>query len=122
MPYGVWVEALDEYVASQQLDDARAARRPRRASLPSLGGGRGRAATSATALHRAMRRLLARARASDKPLVLVLDDLHWSDAGSVELLGALRAPRHRARRPARARLPHRPRARGAAATLARAAR
>ena len=30
-----------------------------------------------------------RALAATKPLVLVLDDFHWADAGSVELLGAL---------------------------------
>ena len=35
-----------------------------------------------------MRELLERLTASG-PLVLVLDDLHWADAGSVELLGAL---------------------------------
>ena len=35
-----------------------------------------------------MRELLERLTAA-KPLVLVLDDLHWADAASVELLGAL---------------------------------
>ena len=38
--------------------------------------------------HRAVRQLLE-LLAATKPLVLVLDDFHWADAGSVELLGAL---------------------------------
>ncbi|MDP9133722.1 MAG: AAA family ATPase, partial [Actinomycetota bacterium] len=95
LPYGVWVEALDAYVASQEfaardgwdsdlMSDAAGV-------LPSL---RARKASHATALgderhrtHRAMRRLLALVAERD-PLVLVLDDLHWTDAASVELVGA----------------------------------
>ena len=38
--------------------------------------------------HRAVRALLEQL-ASTQPLVLVLDDLHWADSASVELLGAL---------------------------------
>ena len=38
--------------------------------------------------HRAVRALLEHLAAT-KPLVLVLDDLHWADSASVELLGAL---------------------------------
>ena len=38
--------------------------------------------------HRAVRALLEQL-ASRQPLVLVLDDLHWADAASIELLGAL---------------------------------
>ena len=38
--------------------------------------------------HRSMRHLLG-LLAEDEPVVLVLDDLHWSDAGSVDLIGAL---------------------------------
>jgi hypothetical protein len=43
--------------------------------------------------HRAVR-LLLEVLAHPMPLVLVLDDFHWADSGSVELLGALlrRAP------------------------------
>ena len=51
----------------------------------------GRAApspTSATAPTGAVRRLLE-LLARSRPLVLVLDDLHWSDAASIELLAAL---------------------------------
>jgi ATP/maltotriose-dependent transcriptional regulator MalT len=39
-------------------------------------------------IHRAVRELLERLAAT-QPLVLVLDDLHWADSGSIELLGAL---------------------------------
>ena len=38
--------------------------------------------------HRAVCRLLE-AVAAAKPVVLLLDDLHWADSGSIELLGAL---------------------------------
>jgi hypothetical protein len=53
--------------------------------------------------HRAVRALLEQL-ASTQPLVLVLDDLHWADSASIELLGALlrrppAAPVLRARRP-----------------------
>ena len=38
--------------------------------------------------HRAMRQLLE-VIAGGRPLVLLLDDLHWADSGSIELLGSL---------------------------------
>src|SRR5262249_56645206 len=38
--------------------------------------------------HRAVRDLLGQL-AADRPLVLILDDFHWADPASVELLGAL---------------------------------
>jgi DNA-binding CsgD family transcriptional regulator/tetratricopeptide (TPR) repeat protein len=38
--------------------------------------------------HRAVRELL-RFLAATRPLVLVLDDLHWADPGSIEMIGAL---------------------------------
>ena len=60
-----------------------------------------RFSTSATAVHRAVRALLEEL-AKTRSLVLVLDDVHWADSASVELLGALlRRPPSRAR-------PHRP--------------
>ncbi len=64
--------------------------------LPSLGreeGSAGAIADERYRAHRAVSRLLASV-AGDRPLVLVLDDLHWSDGASVELIGALlrRAP------------------------------
>ena len=66
--------------------------------LPSLrpsGVGRGESvADERYRSHRAIRMLLA-LLAADRPLVLVLDDLHWSDAASIELIAALlrRGPR-----------------------------
>ena len=111
LPYGVWVDALDAYVASQELSSAttsrRVARRPRRrAAVAASDGarrhGRRRASPGASRDPRA-----AGAIAERKPLVLVLDDLHWSDAASVELLAALLRRGTARARPARARLPHR---------------
>jgi predicted ATPase len=94
LPFGVWVDALDAYVASQDLSSSEDVDKEwladlsgvlpslrRAASAPRLGDERHRA-------HRALRALLD-AIAVDKPLVLVLDDLHWSDAASIEVLAAL---------------------------------
>jgi ATP/maltotriose-dependent transcriptional regulator MalT len=93
LPFGVFVDALDEYVQAVEprrldgLDDETWAELSY--VLPSVG------ARPSAALpierhrtHRAVRRLLE-ALAERKPLVLALDDLHWADSGSIELLGAL---------------------------------
>jgi ATP/maltotriose-dependent transcriptional regulator MalT len=94
LPFGVWVDALDAYVAAQDLS-SRGDVDPEwladlsgvlpslrgTATAPGLGDERHRA-------HRALRALLD-VIADDKPLVLVLDDLHWSDAASIEVLAAL---------------------------------
>jgi ATP/maltotriose-dependent transcriptional regulator MalT len=96
LPFSVFVDALDEYVES--LDRNRFSTLPADVqaelahvlpSLCTLAGGR------AVALqheryrsHRAMRALLAHL-AQTKPVVLALDDFHWADSASVELLGAL---------------------------------
>jgi len=94
MPFSVWADALNAYVAAQDLelpdaDDLAEI-------LPALR--RPGAAGSAVAddryrAHRALRGLLARL-AQDRPLVLALDDLHWSDQASIDLVAALlrRAP------------------------------
>ncbi|HYI99994.1 MAG TPA: AAA family ATPase [Thermoleophilaceae bacterium] len=97
MPFGVWVDALDAYVASRDPerhgDDWNAELLDELAGvLPSLRGG-GRSPDSALAderyrAHRAMRSLLE-LLAQPAPLVLVLDDLHWSDGASIELIAAL---------------------------------
>jgi DNA-binding CsgD family transcriptional regulator/tetratricopeptide (TPR) repeat protein len=96
LPFGPWVDALDAYVAAQELDledtwDAELAleigeiipslRRPARRVRKSAPDERYRA-------HRAVRTLLE-LLARDRPLVLVLDDAHWADGASIELLGAL---------------------------------
>ena len=96
LPFWVFVDALDEYVAG--LDPRRlASLEPDVGAelarvLPSLSGF---ARPAEPALqderyraHRAVRDLLERLAAT-KPIVLVLDDVHWADSASVELLGAL---------------------------------
>ena len=96
LPFGVWVDALDAYVASQDLDerdDLNAQLLHDLAGvLPSL---KGDGAPTAGGLlderhraHRAVRALLDLI-ASAKPLVVVLDDLHWSDGASIDVLAAL---------------------------------
>ena len=96
LPFSVFVDALDEYL--QGLDPIRVARlnddvRTELAHVfPSLSA---LATAGEVALqheryrtHRAVRALLEHL-AEPRPLVLVLDDLHWGDSASVELLGAL---------------------------------
>ncbi len=102
LPFSVWTDALDAHVASLALDPE--ALGPLDVVLelgevlPSLrpaGAGRGESvAQERYRSHRAIRTLLA-LLAAERPLVLVLDDLHWSDAASIELIGALlrRGPR-----------------------------
>ena len=95
VPFWVFVDALDEYlrglepgVLGGSLDDGvRAELAQVFPSLPAHG--------SSSALqheryrtHRAVRALLEELAAT-RPLVLVLDDLHWADSGSSELLGTL---------------------------------
>jgi DNA-binding CsgD family transcriptional regulator/tetratricopeptide (TPR) repeat protein len=96
LPYSVWVDALDAYAASQEdelreqceagLVDELAA------VLPSLrragGAAHDTVADERYRAHRAMRGLLEHL-ASERPLVLALDDLHWTDDASAELIAAL---------------------------------
>ena len=96
LPFSVFVHALDEYVGSldpnllSTLDgDVQAELAHVLPSLSAFAAGR------AVALqheryrsHRAVRALLEQL-AQNRPLVLVLDDFHWADPASVELLGAL---------------------------------
>jgi DNA-binding NarL/FixJ family response regulator len=96
LPFWVFVDALDEYVQGlppgrfEALDDD--VRGELAHVFPSLA--RFEAAGEPVfqheryRTHRAVRELLERLT-STTPLVLVLDDLHWADSGSVELLGAL---------------------------------
>ncbi len=95
MPFSVWVDALDSYVVSQDLaaqeawDEELAAELGQ--VLPSLrrsNGTSGAIADERYRAHRAVSRLLC-LLAREQPLVLVLDDLHWSDGASVELIAAL---------------------------------
>jgi DNA-binding CsgD family transcriptional regulator len=96
LPFSVFIDALDEYIGSLEPkrlallgDDVQAELAhvfPSRSAL---------AVEREVALqheryrsHRAVRALLVQL-AARRPLVLILDDFHWSDAASVELLGAL---------------------------------
>ena len=90
LPFGLFVDALDEYVQSLEPRRLRALEDSLPALahvLPSL---RAEAAPQLERyrMHRAVR-LLLEALAEPKPLVLLLDDVHWADSGSTELLGAL---------------------------------
>jgi DNA-binding CsgD family transcriptional regulator len=89
VPFSVWADALDAYVAAQQLDLADADDLAE--ILPSLRR-RGTTASSVAderyRAHRAMRGLLD-VLAGQRPLVLAFDDLHWSDPASIDLVAAL---------------------------------
>jgi ATP/maltotriose-dependent transcriptional regulator MalT len=95
LPFWVFVDALEEYV--QALDprvlafldeDVRTELGRVLPSLSALASGRPPASHERYRSHRAVSALLARL-ASTTPVVLVLDDLHWADTASIELLGAL---------------------------------
>jgi DNA-binding CsgD family transcriptional regulator len=96
LPFGVFVDALDEYLQGldpQRLDALDDDVRNGLANVfPSLSG---LATTQGAAFrherhrsHRAVRELFERLTAI-RPLVLVLDDVHWADSASIDLLGAL---------------------------------
>ena len=94
LPFSIFVDALDDYLYAleprrlgQLVDDARDELGQ---VFPSLADRAGAAPPEADRyrMYRAVRQLLE-ALADAKPLVLLLDDLHWADAGSIELLGSL---------------------------------
>jgi DNA-binding CsgD family transcriptional regulator len=95
LPFWVFVNALDDYVRGldpRLLDLMEVDVRSELGNVfPSLS----RFAHQGNALqheryrtHRAVRELLERLTAT-RPLVLILDDVHWADPASVELLGSL---------------------------------
>jgi ATP/maltotriose-dependent transcriptional regulator MalT len=96
LPFRVFLDGLDDYVRGLEPRRVAALEEETRAQLgelfPSLRQGR----TPRNAgdgderfhTHRAIGRLLE-VLARPKGLVLLLDDLHWADSGSVELLGSL---------------------------------
>ena len=96
LPFSVFVDALGEFVEgldSRQLerlpDDIQSELATVFPALSVLAGERGVAVQQERfRSHRAVRELLE-LLATAQPLVLVLDDLHWSDPGSIELLSAL---------------------------------
>jgi ATP/maltotriose-dependent transcriptional regulator MalT len=96
LPFSPFVDALDEYVESLDPsrlsaldDDAKAELAHVFPSLAPLAHGREVALQHERyRSHRAVRALLGQL-AEKTPLLLVLDDFHWADSASVELLGAL---------------------------------
>jgi DNA-binding NarL/FixJ family response regulator len=96
MAFSVWTDALDAYVASQELElgDAWNAELVRELGeiVPSVRrpgrGARRSVADERYRVHRAARMLLEHL-AQERPLIVVLDDLHWGDEASLELLAAL---------------------------------
>ena len=96
LPFSVFVDALDEYVRGIEPnrlaaldDDVRAELAHVFPALTALANEREVALQHERyRSHRAVRALLEQL-ASAQPLVLVLDDLHWADPASVELVGAL---------------------------------
>lgn len=96
LPFSLFLDALDEYVEAlepKQLatldDDVKAELAHVFPSLSALGRGRAVAPREERyRTHRAVRTLLEHL-ATTRPLVLALDDLHWADPASIELLGAL---------------------------------
>ncbi|MCC7076929.1 MAG: AAA family ATPase [Acidimicrobiia bacterium] len=96
LPFSVFVDALDDYVAGLDADLVRTLDADVQTELgqilPSLTArvDRGTAPLQHERYraHRAVRALLEYL-ARPRPLLLVLDDFHWADSASVELLGAL---------------------------------
>jgi DNA-binding CsgD family transcriptional regulator len=94
LPFSVFVDALDAYVASQQLsehDEWNAELEGELGQvLPSLrsADGAGAIADERYRAHRAVSSLLVLI-AQERPMVLMLDDLQWSDDASIELIAAL---------------------------------
>ncbi len=93
VPFSVFVDALDAYLAT--LDDSRLDRmgvghRDELAAIfPSLrDAGEPEGVVERHLAHRAVSSLLA-GLASSRGLVLVLDDMHWADPASIELLVSL---------------------------------
>ncbi len=91
LPLAPWIDALDERLLDGPPDGLRAADRLALAPLfPALAESGDAQAPLAERhrLHAAMRSLLT-VLASDGPLVIVLDDLHWADSASLDLVAAL---------------------------------
>jgi DNA-binding CsgD family transcriptional regulator len=102
-PFGVLVDALDDYLSSldhRELDDLDVELDELASVFPALARLVGdRIATLPAERYRAFQavRVLLDALSRRRPVVLALDDLHWADAASVELISYLlrRPPRRR---------------------------
>lgn len=96
LPFWVFVDALDEYVHGldpRRLDSLDADVQAELATVfPSLGRlAKGRKTAIQHERYRSHRAVsvLLESLAQTQPVLLVLDDVHWADPASVELLGAL---------------------------------
>ena len=96
LPFWVFVDALDEYVHGldpRRLDELDDDVRAELATVfPSLAGlGTGYVTATQHERYRSHRAVctLLEALAKAQPVALVLDDVHWADPASVELLGAV---------------------------------
>ncbi len=94
-PFGVLVETVDPYLSAQLENGLGAApelpREELAAIFPAMRGAGAAPATIGDERYRSHRavRSLFELLAEHKPLVLVLDDLHWGDEATIELLAAL---------------------------------
>jgi DNA-binding NarL/FixJ family response regulator len=96
VPFSVFVDALDPYLAGLPPPGVAALDEGTRSQLavvfPSVSGPAGREDTPLQheryRTHRAVR-VLFEHLAATRPFVLTLDDVHWADPASAELLGAL---------------------------------
>jgi DNA-binding CsgD family transcriptional regulator len=96
VPFWLFVDALDEYVHGLKPHRVAALADTTRAELATVFPSLSAPATHPEVAlqheryrsHRAVRELLERL-ADTQPLVLLLDDVHWADPASLELLGAL---------------------------------
>ena len=94
VPFGIWIDALDDHVGTlgerklEALIGERVAELAR--VLPSAGSGASAGGLQDERFHayRAVRALLQRL-AMGHPVVLMLDDVHWADDASLELIAHL---------------------------------
>jgi DNA-binding NarL/FixJ family response regulator len=90
VPFALWVDALDDHVAAlgEALGDGLA---DLAIALPAVARSHGGAPAAAVERHRvarAVRGLLARLAAT-RPLTLLLDDVHWADPASADVVALL---------------------------------
>ena len=114
VPFGIFADALDEAVATLGADRAKRLSGDRlgelAAMLPSIAAPAPTFDGERHQLHYAARALLA-GMADARPLLLVLDDVHWADQASLELIAHLvRRPPHSTLLVLAYRTAHRPRA------------